>query len=289
MDEVKLPSIPTVAYDFFGYLLPGLFFVCLIVFEYDFSKALTYYIKHNKTFDGITNSSAHYKLPYLMKFLSWEHIPTDFKLVPFLLLLISCYLLGHILAAFSSMLLEKFFLTLFIGQPSSNLFDSHSRNMGAWFRVPFRALSRNYIKPLDKEFRDKFKEVADKRFDYAVKPSEYYWLCFTDIVRKMPAYHQRIQHFVSLYGFTRNVCAAFLLYIPLRLMFRVGYWVLDIPYELHSINMVVLSLYFIVGLFLYGSYMKHYRRQTIELFYAFFSLHTDKKAKESDAKEENKD
>jgi hypothetical protein len=90
-------------------------------------------------------------------------------------------------------------------------------------------------------------------------------------------------HFVSLYGFTRNTCAAFLLYVPFRLFTKAIYWSLDVPFALRATNYLILSAYLLIGVFLFASYMKHYRRQTIELFYAFYGLHTDNQKVEGGA------
>jgi hypothetical protein len=276
MDEIKPSSLSFAVYDFFGYLLPGFFLICILLFEYDFGKAITYYLHNNLSFNKIYIHESSYKLPYLMKFLSWEHIPTDFKLVPFILLIIFCYLIGHILAALSSTILEKFILSQLIGYPSNNLFEINRKDTSIWYRKFFRWLTKRYCQPFDTAFKSKVKETVNARFGYEVNEHDYYWLCFTDIVRKMPSYYQRVQHFVSLYGFTRNTCAAFLLYVPLRLLFKIIYICLGIPFSIHPTNALILLLYLLIGTFLYTAYLKHYRRQTVEMFFAFYSLHTDK-------------
>jgi hypothetical protein len=207
-----------------------------------------------------------------MKFLAWAQLPTDFKLVPFVLLLVGCYLLGHIIAALSSTVLEKFALAGVLGYPSNNLFQMYPRNLN-WARKVARWCAERYCSPLDAGFVAKFKKVIDRRFGYEVNP-HYYWLPFADIVRYLPSAYQRTMYFVSLYGFTRHICAAFLLYVPLRLLTKVIYWRLHVPFSLHATNRLILGGYLSIGFFLFASYLKQYRRQTIELFYAFYGLHT---------------
>ena len=276
MAEFKAPAIPFAAYDFFGYLLPGVFFVAIFIFEYDIGKALTFYLDHGRSFDNLSKDAELYKLPYLMKFLAWDQFPSDFKVVPFILLLIACYLLGHIIAALSSTVIEKFTVSKFLGYPSNNLFEilqDPPRKFGFFGRMARKNAAR-YCQPFDAAFVAKFKSAIDERFDYEVGYKDYYWLSFADIVRYLPAAYQRTMHFVSLYGFTRNTCAAFLLYVPLRLFTKLFYLILDVPFAMHATNWFILGAYFVIGLFLFASYLKHYRRQTIELFFAFYALHT---------------
>ena len=273
MPELKATSIPFVAYDLFGYLLPGVFFLAILIFEFDMGRAISFYLDHGRTFTHVSNQAELYKLPYLMKFLAWEQLPTDFKVVPFVLLLVGCYLLGHIIAALSSAVLEKVMLALVLGYPSNNLFRVYPRNVN-WFRRGARWCAERYCSPLNGPFAAKFKEVMDERFGYVVDPHDYYWLSFTDIVRYLPSAYQRTMHFVSLYGFTRNTCAAFLLYVPLRLLTKSIYWWLDVPFALRATNWLILGAYVLIGFFLFVSYLKHYRRQTVELIYAFYGLHT---------------
>lgn len=273
MPELKATSIPFAAYDFFGYLLPGFFFVAILIFEYDMGRAMSFYLDHGDSFNGITAKSELFKLPYLMKFLAWDQLLTDFKVVPFVLLLIACYLLGHIIAALSSYFLEKLVVASILGYPSNNLFKINQATNQ--FRRFFRRLANRYCLSFDQFFIDKYKEVADNRFGYEVSKHDYYWLGFADIVRYLPSAYQRTMHFVSLYGFTRNTCAAFLLYIPFRLFTKAIYLALHVPFALRATNYLILSAYLLIGLFLFASYLKHYRRQTIELFYAFYGLHTN--------------
>ena len=292
-------------YDITGYLLPGLFFFIILLFEYDMGRALNYYFEHQRSFAGIGHDGALYKLPYLMNFLAWDQTPADFKLMPLLLLLLLCYLLGHVIAAISSMVLEKLILSNTIGYPDSNLFrplaerrERHrqvrlrrqSRAGGwrgrwaglrfRWRRVQvvqqagWRWLSTRYCRPLDTPFIREFKHVMHRRFGYAVRSPDYFWLCYADVARHLPAAHQRVHHFVNLYGFTRNTSMTFLLYVLLRLFSYFIYRHFDLPFVLTGINKLILAAYLGFAFVLFLSYLKLYRRQTVDLFYAFFALHT---------------
>lgn len=308
LPELKATSIPFTVYDVLGYLLPGLFFLTLLVFEYDMGRALTYYLSHNKAFTGIEGEAMRYKLPYIMRFLSWQQTPTDFKFVPFLLLVVLAYLIGHIISAVSSTLIEKLFLSTSLQYPDSNLFyelvekrDS-PRRVRAWLRLraepmgwktpwhllvcvlgwvshAWRTMWRfcfpRYCHPLDTSFTTAFKQKMDARFGCQVELRSYYWLCYADIIRHLPTSYQRNQHFVSLYGFARNTCTAFWLYVALRYMLRWVYGHFGVTYVLTPASHFILGTYLAVGGVLFLSYLKLFRRQTMEMFYAFYALHSD--------------
>lgn len=304
LPEVKAPSSFSL-YDITGYLMPGLFFIVILVFEFDMGRALNYYFTHNRSFVGLSQEGALYKLPYLMNFLAWAQTPAEFKLMPLLLLLLMCYLLGHVIAAISSLVIEKLILGNTLVYPDGNLFQPlvlrqerhrqarlriQSRRPGwrsrwAWFRLHrrrvvfghqrlYRFLAPRYCRPLDTPFINEFKKVINKRFSYAVRSGDYFWLCYADVARYLPITHQRVHNFVNLYGFARNTSMTFLLYIVLRLASRFVYAAFDVPFVLSPINKVILVAYGFFAFVLFLSYLKLYRRQTIDVFFAFFALHT---------------
>ncbi len=305
---MKATSIPFTVYDVLGYLLPGLFFLTLLVFEYDMGRALTYYLSHKLSFTGIEGEAVRYKLPYIMKFLSWQQTPTDFKFVPFVLLIVLAYLIGHIISAVSSTVIEKLFLSSSLQYPDSNLFyelvekrDTPLRietwrllrqetrwwmfpkrlfvSLVSWVKHAWQSFWRfffpRYCHPLDTEFTTAFKQKIDARFGCQVELRSYYWLCYADIIRHLPTSYQRNQHFVSLYGFSRNTATAFWLYVAFRFASRLVYGHFGITYMLSPANQFILGTYMVIGGILFLSYLKIFRRQTMEMFYAFFALHSD--------------
>ena len=305
MADLKPTTMPFGVYDFLGYLLPGLFFLLILLFEYDMGRAISSYLDHQRSFDFVAKDAALYKLPYLMKLLSWEQTPKDFKFMPLLLLLIVCYLLGHAIAAISSIFIEKIVLSRTFRYPDNNLFrplltrqEQHKqvrlRRMATgvgfaakWaslrlkkrkfmfgWRKGCRFFASRYCQDFDRPFITEFKKVVNKRFGFPVRINDYYWLCYSDVVHHLPNAYQRTQHFVNLYGFTRNVCMTFVLYITVRLSSIIVYAYFNIPYDLRAANKLILLTYGFFAIILFCSYLKLYRRQTIELFYAFFSLHT---------------
>ena len=271
LPEIKAPSSFSL-YDITGYLMPGLFFVIIMVFEFDMGRALNFYFTHNRSFEGLSKEAALYKLPYLMNFLAWAQTPTEFKIMPLLLLLLMCYLLGHVIAAISSLVIEKFILGNTLVYPDGNLFrplvlrqERHrqarlriqSRQSGwrgwwAWFKLHrrkvalvhqslYRVLAPRYCRPLDTPFINEFKKVINHRFSYAVRSGDYFWLCYADVAHYRPTAHQRVHNFVNLYGFARNTSMTFLLYICLRMASRFVYASFDVSFVLNPVNKVILT------------------------------------------------
>jgi hypothetical protein len=308
LPELKATSIPFTVYDVLGYLLPGLFFLTLLVFEYDMGRALTYYLSNKLSFSGIEGEAARYKLPYIMRFLSWQQSPTDFKFVPFLLLVVLAYLLGHIISAVSSTVVEKLFVANSLQYPDGNLFyelvekrDTPRRvamwrllrqeprwwwkpwrlavSVWSWLSHAWQSVWRfifpRYCYPLDTAFTTAFKKKMDARFGCQVELTSYYWLCYADIIRHLPTSYQRNQHFVSLYGFARNTCTAFWLYVAFRYASRWVYGYFGVAYVLPPASQFILWTYVAIGIVLFLSYLKLFRRQTMEMFYAFYALHSD--------------
>ncbi|MEQ8534789.1 MAG: hypothetical protein RIB86_23255, partial [Imperialibacter sp.] len=72
-------------YDIFGYFLPGFFFLCLIIIEYDITSILNFYWEHD-TLEGLKEANLKFKFDYLFNFLTWNS-DNDFKFTTLILLL----------------------------------------------------------------------------------------------------------------------------------------------------------------------------------------------------------
>lgn len=261
-------------YDIFGYLIPGFFFICLIIIDYDVSTLMRFNASHTNglqdLMNGIGKENIHFKLEYLFRFLSWDQASNDFKFTPFALLILFCYIIGHLISAISSQVLETWMNKGIFGYPSHNLFGIQKSN---WFVRIFK----NYTKPFDNEFIDKFKDVYLKRFRNELNANDAFWMCFSDVSRNSPIGFERASHFLSLYGFNRNIAAAFFIYIALRLIV----WV---PFLFHSsvdwYSTFILFLFFCFGLMMTKNYLKLFRRQCTEVYYQFFAANSEEIKKE---------
>jgi hypothetical protein len=87
-------------YTIFGYLLPGFLLPCLLIVDYDFCMVIRdFQKKHKMTLENL--NLLDLKVDYILNFFSTGTM-SDFKFIPFLIFIFFCYLLGHLVSAFSS-------------------------------------------------------------------------------------------------------------------------------------------------------------------------------------------
>lgn len=248
-------------YDIMGYLLPGFFFVCLVIIDYDLSTLMRFNAAHKNGLESLTLENVHFKMEYFFNFLTWN-TDSDFKFTTILIMMLFCYVIGHIIAAISSYLIERLFNNGLLKFPSENLLDNSKRN---WFQKRFK----NYTRAFDEEFIMKFKSIFALRFGSEPKNKDVFWLCFADISNRSPMGFNRVTHFVNLYGFSRNISGALLIYIILRIL-------VSAISTIDVYTLIILGFYFSGALIMTKNYLKLYYRQCAELYYHFYALHTDK-------------
>lgn len=245
-------------YDIFGYLLPGFFLVSLLVLDYDAAKIIREY----KSSGGITYeafSGLHLKTELLLRFFSSGSL-NDFNFIPFLLFLIFCYLIGHVVAAFSSYLLERVIVKQLWGYPSFLLLRINETKE-QW---PYQ----NFKRPFDAAIIKKIDYAVAEIFGTSVERVNYYWICYSYLVTARPYLTSRAHHFVNLYGFSRNVSGTFLLYVIFRIL--VLRCIVGSP--INNENWIMIGIYTFVCLLMFGSYLKLFRRQAIDIYYLFLSV-----------------
>lgn len=252
-------------YDLFGYLLPGFFFICLFIIDYDFSSIMRYSVTHSDGLVSLKAANVHFKMEYLFGYLTWN-TNSDFKFTTVLILILFLYVIGHIIAALSSLFIERYFNYGLLKFPSKNLLDiDNKRN---WLQRRFK----NYTRALDKDFVKEFNVVFKKRFSADIGNKDIFWLCFADISLQSPTGLSRVTHFVSLYGFSRNIAGSLIIYIILRLAAALPILGSQIDYY----TTIILVGYLFCALIMTKNYLKLYYRQCSELFYHFYALHTIK-------------
>ena len=229
MKELK---IPFTFYDFFGYFLPGLIAIVIIII-----------------------------------FLSPSHDAENFKpvidtiskigILLSLFLIFLCYTIGHLMATLSSLILEKLILSRLFPHrmPENRLFPSISKEKQLF----------------SKEFTEKFKGAVETYFnikvDNKIKRSEIFWMCNAVIVNECPNIYARVFVFLSFYGFARTMSLIFgfsTIAFTIRHIFN---W----P-EASSIYIVVSAIFSVilcVVFFLeYRRFLKYHRQ---EIFYGFYN------------------
>lgn len=273
---------PLGLYDIFGYILPGFFFYALFIIDFDGSKLLRYFIENNTT-KGMLDIEGDFKLKYFLDFIYYD---SNFGvgIITFIIFLIFCYLTGHIMASFSSFL-SKQFVRRFLNYPSENLFPhDEALEKKGWFYRSIRWLyqklgniskgifSLNYKKPFEENFRVKFKKTIDKAMDYEVDRKDYYWITYSNICVVRPDLVKRIQHFVNLAGFARNVMGTFLFYLIIRISLFSWYMgcALDEPVWMILIGFTLIMMV------MFWTYLRLFKRQAVDMFYIYVSIYNSK-------------
>lgn len=248
-------------YSIFGYLLPGFFLTSLVIIDYDFSKIMRFY--HNKkslTLDEL--SSLNLKVDYILNFFSTGTM-SDFKFIPFLIFIFFCYLLGHIISAFSSLFLERFFVQNIMGYPSDILLKENEPKCKIFFG--------RYRKPFNSEMTKNIKKEIGETFNFQVNTDDYYWLCYSYIITVRPYLASRVHHFVNLYGFSRNITAAIFIYLIVRLILL--NWILGS--KMDAMSWLTWLILLVCGLFMFWNYLKLFKRQALDIYFLFLSIKKD--------------
>jgi len=277
-------------YDLFGYILPGFFFFAIFIIDYDGSKILRYFDEH-KTIKGIESSTLNFKLNYFLDFIYYDS-KGGLGLITFLIFIVFCYLVGHIMSAFSSFLAKHTIQKMF-RNPSENLLNPHpvrrykekaiskSGFERCWYYIKYyvhsiysiinnnfrSALSLSYRRPFDESFRIVFKKITDRTFKYEVKYRDYYWLISSYINVNYPHCFRLVKHFVNLSGFARNITGTFIFYIIIRIFLH---YIFKSKIDIYVCT--ILTLYIAVIPVMCWTYMKLYKRQAVEMYYMFYSL-----------------
>lgn len=224
----------------------------------------------NTTLTLDTFESVELKANYILRLFSVFQLDEggeqviDFKFIPFVLFLLFCYLIGHLISAFSSFALERLIVRSWLKFPSESL-------MAIELCEP-RILKR-HRKPFGKKMRKKIRKAVDDTFHRRVEPSDYYWLLYSYVINVKPYLAPRVHHFVNLYGFSRNVSATFLIYV----LFRFFFMFLVVRSPISFSTGLILVFYLIASGFMFWNYLKLFKRQAIDVFFLFLSVYYEKR------------
>ncbi len=217
-----MDKIPFSVYDFFGYLSAG----GVILF------AAVFAIQGFDAFDA------------------------DLTAAQVLMLVIAAYVVGYVIAAVSSFLLERRLTRRFIGTPTELLFKD--KRPKGW-----RKILGAYHSPLPEATR---KLVLTKASDAVGidKPGEaLFFHCFATV--RHDAYpRERLASFLNLYGFARNVSMAALSAAAILAGSVFINDQVDTP-ELW----IGAGAAFLVGIVMYFRYLKFYRQYSVELYVTY--------------------
>ena len=252
-------------YSIFGYLLPGFFLVTLLIIDYDFSKVMREYSSRKHITLEIIQS-IDLKINYILSYFS-KGTMQDFKIIPFIIFIFFCYLLGHIISAISSLLLERLIVKKILGYPSQNLISFKDKIKYPLFFGSFRRSFKS-------QFIGHLKQMINDNFGYTANKEDYYWLCYSEIITKRPYLTARIHHFVNLYGFSRNITAALIIYLFIR------FFILNLLLgsTMDFFSWITWTSLFICAFFMFWNYLKLFKRQAVDIYFLFLStINTENK------------
>jgi hypothetical protein len=169
------------------------------------------------------------------------------------LMLIAAYVAGHINSHFAHWLLEKKIIGA-LGYPSVNLFSKPEK--------PYR-IFKNFRKTLPSPLRENIL-ARYKKMSGDDKPGEAMYLyCFHTVKEKCEQTMARLQSFMGLYGFSRNMSfALFVVGVLLVVKGCIGNW-----------GIVYLGAGFVViSIILFLRLLKFFRHYSIEVFVTFGTM-----------------
>ena len=248
---MKELRIPFTFYDFFGYFLPGLVTMLIIIVLLSPSHDIEGLKPIAETIQKI-------------------------QLFPGLCIVLLCYAIGHLVSSISNFLLEKQILRRFFPDkiPENRLFPSDKKKQSLFSEE----LTRKLKEIAEKEFKIKVDEIEEKN------RSEIFWLCSAVVVNECPNIYSRVFVFLSFYGFARTMSFIFgistLAFVVKQLLkLSVGHSFWD-----WSSLWIVIPCGIVCGTFLY-EYVRFLRYHRQEIFYGFYNYAVSKPMTDVDEEE----
>lgn len=273
---------PFSIYDFLGYLIPGGLFLYLLYFC------------------GIT---LDWDVIIQLKKTAIAQEPS-LSLLGYSSIVILAYIIGHAIAICSAFLVEKY-MNDTLQYPSIYLFwelnndfkDEVKKDCGrkikyliiktillpvfildriTFYKLYSRELTKELASPLwsmlEKSYKKIFSvDLSQLKNDYALQ-GDLFRLAYHYSYEHSSNHQPKIQNYVALYGFCRNVCLVFLLFFWVAFVRLVINTLTD---EMFGFNILsTLSMLLMTYVF-YCGFVKFYRRFTLEVFMAFSVLKTD--------------
>jgi hypothetical protein len=273
---------PFSIYDFLGYLIPGGLFLYLLYFC-GISLDWDVIIQLKKT--AIAQESS-------LSLLGYSSI------------VILAYIIGHAIAICSAFLVEKYmndtlqYPSIYLFWELNNKFkDEVKEGRGRkikyfiiktilcpiWLldkttsnKLYSRELTNELATPLWKKLTDSYQKIFSVdlnklKTSYALQ-GDLFRLAYHYSYEHSSNHQPKIQNYVALYGFCRNVCLVFLLFswiafitLLINILTNEGCWF----NFLSTLTMLLMTYVFYCG------FVKFYRRYTLEVFMAFSVLKTD--------------
>lgn len=226
-------------YDFFGILLPSIVLLIsiILILPYELYSGLSLYL----------DNFAEFKL-----------LITVILSVGIIFL---CYIIGLLISAISSWVIEKKIIKKLLKYPSFNLFN---KTTSKWFKSYKTSYSQNFIN----KFNEKFNNYFGSGFE---DEEDRFRLCFEVVKEHCPTSFGRLKTFISLYGLHRNLSITFLLIMVL--------YIIKACYEYSLMFTVIIIISLLISYFNFVNFLKFFRIYADEIFRAFYVYQIENKKK----------
>lgn len=172
------------------------------------------------------------------------------------ILVVVAYALGHVIAELSSFVLERQLVRRVLGAPEVHLLASDAL-------TPQRRLLRSYFDPVHHSVMARI-EARRVREGVTEDPRGVFWNALP-VARKDPSAAKRLEAFLNVYGFCRNMCIAFLTTAALLLL-----GLLTHQTALPAGSVLVSELCLLAGAAaMVIRYLKYYRLFTLEVLLTY--------------------
>lgn len=134
---------------------------------------------------------------------------------------VAAYIVGHVNASLSGYFIETLVVRRLLHEPEIILFEDCPAQ--GWANRTRRFVFSGFYRPLTETTRSRVLSKAEKRLGDAVKGRALFFHCHP-LVKQNEAASKRLEIFLNLYGFCRNVCMACVLAIPILLVGAFDEW-----------------------------------------------------------------
>ena len=247
--DPKYINIPLNVSEFFLHLMPGLFFLLLFIIDYDLVAIL----------NGLNNSNHKFIFEELNEFVTFKGFQES-KIISFIFLILFCYIIGYLLSAVSSILLEKFVVRRYYKYPSFNLFNT---------KVCPDKKKKDYYRPLDPNFLREFEKVFYKRFKLQIRnerdelvldPDISFRLSQMDVFQSFPEAALEFHYTQNSYSFSRNISSSVVVFLFLRiaLLIAANY---NSEFDYSFLNLVFELSFVIISWVMFKNYLRAFKRR----------------------------
>jgi hypothetical protein len=222
-----MEKIPFSVYDFFGYLASG--FLLLVSLDFAFNSELL--------------------------------LSQELTIVLGIFWIIVAYIAGHVVANLSGYIIEEKIVRGVLGEPSKILFNSNS-NM----KKRFTKLFPGFYKQLPKDTQDRILKNAKKKAGIEGSGSALFYHCHP-IVKKDPATLSRLNTFLNLYGFCRNLTMSLIIVLLILVAGVINDRVAGENFSPEKLWWAVAAIIGAIGMFY--RYLKFFRHYAVEVFITY--------------------